>query len=384
MEPSNQTWLAAMDLPGSVPDLALPAPGYTLIARSPLRQRESYSLRSFPRYTTGPLKVHELKHNLAWPVPPSERVRALATALRRQGRDAVDIVQLALDHFARSDFRYTLSPPTLGRDPLDQFLFETRAGYCEHFASSLAAVLRLAGVPARLVVGFQGGEWNPVGGYLIVRMSDAHAWTEAWLPQAGWQRVDATAVVAPERIEFGVEGLRELYQAESGDAELTREQMERLLAPEWWQRAYRAAWMRWDAANDAWNRWVMAYGPEKQRRFLRAIGFSTPTWAQAVISMVAAMALLGLLAAGVILGRRERRDRLVVVYQQFCEKLARRGLPRAANEGPLDFQQRVAAKRPDLAGAVSRITAIYTGMRYGSEGDEKLPELKRLVEKFAP
>jgi transglutaminase-like putative cysteine protease len=384
LEPTNQTWLAAMDLPGTVPDLAVARPGHTLAARSPLRQRESYSLRSFPQYVTGALRVDQLKHNLAWPVPPSERVRALATELRRLARNPEEIVELALAHFNEQAFRYTLSPPSLGRDPLDEFLFETRAGYCEHYAHALAALLRLSGVPARLVVGFQGGEWNPVGGYMIVRMSDAHAWTEAWLPQRGWQRVDATAAVAPERIEFGVEGLRELYRAEADQENLSREEMQRLLAPQWWKRALREAWMRWDAVNDAWNRWVMAYGPEKQRRFLRAIGFSTPTWAQAVISMVAASALVGLLAAVFILGRHEPRDRLAAVYRRFCHKLARCGLQRAANEGPLDFQRRVITRRPDLAHPVAQITAIYTGMRYGRDGTEHLPKLKRLVGKFAP
>ncbi len=384
LEPSNKPWLVALDLPAEVPAQAASRPGFVLQAPQPVRQRRQYQLTSYPRYRTGPLTPAQRRHNLAMPRAPSGRVLGLVNRWRQLAREPGDIVQSALTYFRNEEFHYTLTPPRLGAAPLDEFLFSTRAGYCEHYASAFAMLMRLAEIPARVVIGFQGGEWNPAGDYLIVRMSDAHAWAEVWLPGHGWRRVDPTAAVAPERIDLGLDALRDLYLSGTPLRGLTTAAVQQMLAPNWLQHQWRLTRLRWDAVNNAWNRWVMAYGPESQRAFLRLLGFRTPDWTRAVATLLTTLVLLGLVIAALTLKRRNRPDPLVTLYGTFCRKLARRGLVRRPQEGPLHFQQRVIAARPELSGPVTGITGLYTALRYGQEDDAGIDDLARRVRRFSP
>ena len=232
-------------------------------------------VESYPEHRSGPLSSVERRHNQALATPPSARVQTLVDAwVTAAGRPA-DIANAALDHFREQGFTYTLTPPLLGNRPLDEFLFETRRGYCEHYASVFTSLMRLAGIPARLVVGFQGGEWNEAGGYLIVRHSDAHAWSEIWLSEHGWTRVDPTGVIAPERIEFGIEALRQLSASGAEFGRLAPDAVRRLIGGSWWKRAAQQVRLTWDAVNTAWNNWVMAYGPERQRELLAKLGLAS-------------------------------------------------------------------------------------------------------------
>jgi transglutaminase-like putative cysteine protease len=139
-------------------------------------------------------------------LPPGfdPRARALAAQWRRELPDDEAIVRAPLSLF-RNDFFYTLAAPDLGRDSVDDFLFETRRGFCQHFASAYTFLMRAAGIPARVVTGYQGGYFNTLGNYLLVRQSDAHAWSEVWLKGRGWVRVDPTGAVSPQRVELGAQ-----------------------------------------------------------------------------------------------------------------------------------------------------------------------------------
>src|ERR1039457_5975328 len=119
-------------------------------------------------------------------------------------RTGAAIAERALSYFREQGFVYTLEPPLLGRDSVDEFLFGSKSGFCEHYASSFVFLMRAAGVPARVVTGYQGGDINPVDGYMIVRQSDAHAWAEVWLKGRGWVRFDPTAAASPVRVESGI------------------------------------------------------------------------------------------------------------------------------------------------------------------------------------
>jgi hypothetical protein len=306
------------------------------------------------------------------PLHINPRARALAAEWQRRDSKPEAILDAALTLFRTQPFHYTLRPPLL-RHPnaVDQFLFETRRGFCEHYASSFVFLMRAAGIPARVITGYQGGEHNPLGNYFIVRQSDAHAWAEVWLKQHGWIRIDPTAAVAPERVEHG------LYAAVENTDALP------LLA----RRDF--VWIRqlalgWDSLNNAWNEWVLAYGPERQRDFLTALGFAgVGSSALVVVMVITLMGVILLYAAFHMLRQRITTDPVTLVYQRFCSKLARRGLLRKSNEGPLDFTKRAANYCPDVAPQIQRIGQLYAKLRYGHGiGKETTRHLQRLVNRL--
>ncbi len=203
LEPTDRRWLPALDLPFVAPSGARFSADRELIAYDAVVQPREYRVRSSSRYTLGPvLSADERAHALALPDRFDPKTRALAAEWRAQNVEDVGVVRAALDLFHAS-FTYTLNPPPLGRDSIDDFLFATRKGFCEHYASAFVVLMRSAGIPARVVTGYQGGWWSESGGYLLVRNSDAHAWAEVWMAGRGWVRVDPTAAVSPARIELG-------------------------------------------------------------------------------------------------------------------------------------------------------------------------------------
>ena len=206
VEPHNQHWLPALDLPVEAPDAGKPRHGFLVASERAVTRATRYSMTSRQVARTAPLNILESRANLQMATQPSPRTAALLAQWRNLAPRAK--VQAALDYFHDQPFRYTLAPPALQGDRIDKFLFDTRAGYCEHYASAFVSLMRWSGVPARLLAGYQGGEWNSSGGYFTVYQSDAHAWAEVWLPDHGWTRVDPTAAVAPERIEMGAEAIR--------------------------------------------------------------------------------------------------------------------------------------------------------------------------------
>jgi transglutaminase-like putative cysteine protease len=189
LEPSNKPWLVALDRPSTVPKLAFPRSGYLIQGRSLVKKRVRYDMQSQSQRRVGKIIDITRQRSLALPDTTSDRVRQLAASWRQRYANDRDVAQAALRHFNQNEFVYTLEPPLLGQDPVDEFLFETRRGFCEHYATAFATLMRAAGIPSRIVVGYQGGEYNEGGGYMIVRQSDAHSWNEIWLPNDGWVRV---------------------------------------------------------------------------------------------------------------------------------------------------------------------------------------------------
>jgi hypothetical protein len=212
-------------------------------------------------------------------------------------------------------------------------------------------LLRAAGIPARVVTGYQGGEINPRGGYLIVRQSDAHAWAEA-LVDGEWRRYDPTAAVAPSRIQMGLGGALPA----SADVPM----FARLDAG--WLKSIQLAW---DAVNHDWRRQVVGFNYDSQRALLRELKLDrVAPWQY--VALVAAIALAWVaFALGWLTWRRGRRDRAVVHWQALCTRLARAGLPRLAHEGPLAYAERAAARWPSLAGELRALGAAYATLRYG-------------------
>lgn len=382
LEPSNKPWLVALDLPATVPEGARAASGYALERPAPIRERHEYRMRSFLRYHTGALVRAERVHALQLR-GVGGRVRDLAERWRRQAREPAEVVHAALRHFRSEQFVYTLRPLLLGADPVEEFLFETRRGFCEHYASAFVTLMRVAGIPSRVVVGYQGGEFNATGGYFIVRQSDAHAWAEVWLPARGWVRVDPTAAVAPERVELGIDAVRRLTSRGVALGNLPANELIHALALRDWLTS---AWLRTrhygDYLNILWYRYITDYTPRRQQHVLSKLGLEGFSWTTILLLAAAVVAAL-LLAYGVFLLRPARREDLVQrLYRRFCRKLARVGMARAPHEGALLFSERVLRARPELRTTIELVTRRYVRLRYG-RAVVSADELRRLQRDIA-
>jgi len=376
LEPTGQHLLFALDMvQGWTPGLATQAWDYGLRTRRPIHAVLQYEARSYPRYRAGE-ELSAALRNRSLQLPPGRNPRALALArrLRAAATDEPDYVRAVLDVFRAQDFHYTLAPPGLERDSVDDFLFNTRRGFCGHYASAFTMLMRAAGIPARVVGGYQGGDWNPVGGYLIVRQSHAHAWSEIWLSRSGWTRVDPTGAIAPERIERGIE-------ASFPDEDLLPGGLMRD-SEFFWQ-----AGMIWDNVNARWNDWVVQFNRLRQEELLAELGFDDPDWrafaATLGLGLVAAMVLLFAWLAWEF--RPKRSDPAAMSYARFVRLLARRGIELTTGEAPRDFAKRVRRLRPDLGTESLAITELYLRLRYlplPAPGDLRL--LRGLVARFRP
>jgi transglutaminase-like putative cysteine protease len=373
LEPHNKTWLFALDLPGTVPERGFVTDDYLLVSRAPIRNRLRYTLRSHTRLVGG-AGESLLRRESATHLPPdvNPRSRALAGEWRRGTADPEALTLRALAHFGRENFVYTLSPPLLGRHGIDEFLFETQRGFCEHYAAAFVFLMRAAGVPARVVTGYQGGEINPVDGYLVVRQSDAHAWAEIWVEDKGWLRVDPTAAVAPSRIERGIASA-----VPAGDPlpMLVRADLD-------WLRDLR---FRWEALGNAWDQWVLGYNPERQQELLARLGMRNPDWRTMSAVLSVASGAVMLLLVGWSLRQHLARDPVQRAWQRLSRKLGRIGLARQPWEGPLVYADRVAAAQPRLGPEIDAIACDYVTLRYGAgAGRDDLARLRRRIRRLRP
>ncbi len=341
---------------------------------SPINNRMRYEMASFLDYSYGTDENSmALRRTLQLPAGFNPRALELGRTLRGKFSDDRTLVREVLAMFRNQNFFYTLTPPLLGQHSVDEFMFNTRRGFCEHYASAFAVVMRAAGIPARIVTGYLGGEVNELGDYLIVRQADAHAWTEVWFSDVGWVRVDPTAAVSPLRVEAGISAAiprsEPLPVLVRGDFE-----------------ALRQLRFTWDLMANTWNQWVLGYTPERQRRLLIGMGIDDSTWYTLTVIMLALAGFIVVILATLMLRRLKTRTRDPVrkAYSQFCDKLRRRGLPRAANEGPVDYAHRLERVRPDLALPVGAITRLYVMLRYGAEtSTTALEELRQRVRQFS-
>jgi len=371
LEPHNRNWMFALEMPTRIPQTARLTSEYLAISLTPVRSRIRYEMRSSPQFQArSGASPGDLALARRLPRGFNPRARTLAGEWRTSASDDAAIVRLAIDFFRGSRFEYTLEPPKLGANPVDEFLFDTKQGFCEHFASSFVFLMRAAGVPARVVTGYQGGDTNPVDGYMVVRQADAHAWGEVWLADNGWTRVDPTAAAIPVRVELGITAA-----APASAPLLMRTGLD-------WVKSVRN---NWEALTNQWNQWVLGYNPDRQFEMLSRLGMKQPSWESMTVILFWSVAGVLLLVALWLLRGRPREDAVQRAWLRFCDKLARAGLSRASAEGPLDYSSRVARRLPERESAVRAITAIYVDQRYGSEADvESLARLNRLVREFAP
>jgi transglutaminase-like putative cysteine protease len=371
MEPTERNWVFPLDMIATFKGpSAIRTSDNMVLTRNPISELTSFDMQSNTQYEiAGPLPHAMQFSDLRLPEQRNPRSTSLAQQLRAQAGSDEDFIRAVLTKFRKEEFFYTLEPPRLEADSVDDFLFNTKRGFCEHFASAFTMLARAAGIPARVVTGYQGGEFNPLGGYLIVRQSDAHAWSEVWLEGKGWVRVDPTAAVAPERIERGLDAA--MPENEPVPGRLLRQSV--LLS----QLRF-----MWDAANTFWNDQVVEFGSSQQQWLMNWFGIEDADWRSLGTALVAVFVLFFLAMSGYLAWRfrPRRREPVVQIYETLCRKLARRGLARAMHEGPSDYLQRVAGTRPELAAALEEMRALYVSLRYGPNAlPGQISRLKFLV-----
>jgi transglutaminase-like putative cysteine protease len=332
---------------------------YQVVLPRALEQPRTFELVSYPEaVSTGELQAYARGVDLALPRDRNPRTLALAHQLRAGVADDLGYVRATLEYLRTGGFTYTLTPQLLGRNSIDDLLFGTHEGFCGHYASAFVTLMRAGGVPARVVTGYLGGEWNPIGGYLQVRAAEAHAWAEVWLPGRGWTRADPTAVVAPERLTRGD------YSFVAGAAGAA---VRRLHRPQWLNEALLA----WDATNAWWQDKVIGFNFARQLDFTRWLGLGDADW-----QVLAALLGAGLLAWVAWLSWSLRRtlpraksDVLARGWQLVERRLRRAGLARPTQEGILDFSTRISAARPALGPSLLPLARQYLDLRFGPPGD---------------
>jgi transglutaminase-like putative cysteine protease len=355
MEPHQHRWLFMLDWPErwNLPHAALNST-YTLVQQDPLSRPVDIVAASYTRVRSEqPLQPRLRQIDTKSPPNRNPRTVQLARELHGAHPETMDFVQTVLNMIREQPFFYTLTPPKLSDNSVDDFLFDTKRGFCGHYASAFVALARAAGIPARVVTGYHGGTLNPYGDYWIVRQSDAHAWAEVFIDGQGWTRIDPTAAIAPERVERGVT-----------DVASTEES----LASSWQQRTrwFSSLRMRLDAVKAIWRERILDFDQDSQRKLLEFLNIPEPDGQKLVLVLAVGMALVFAWLTWQV--RRElmprSQDATARAYARLCAKLAAIGMPRLQHEGAEAFAIRVARLRPDLAATVTSLCRQYSFLRY--------------------
>ncbi len=360
LQPHNKPWLFALDMPSNIPPDAYVLGDYQLRSRLPVTTLKAYDMSSHLRFRAGvDLKPRDIEPYLRYDTNINPRAIAYAKKLRDAFPDKKALIEQLMGLYNR-EFTYTLEPPLLGNNPVDEFLFDTKQGFCEHYSSSFVFVLRAAGIPARVVTGYQGGEINPITRQLIVRQADAHAWSEVWFDDLGWVRADPTFAVSPLRINRGLsaavgpQGVFDNLAAVEGFGILKQ------------------AVFTWDAINSTWNQWVVGFNQDRQRGVFDKLGIKDADWRTLSIAL-----MIGIFVAGggvglFIIARayRSQRPPVIAAYERFCAKLAKTGLVRAPNEGPQDFLRRIEIERSASYAEARQVIDAYVAARYANVVDD--------------
>lgn len=368
LEPTNLNWLLSLEQPEAYKK---PESGqqYNVNREAMLTTSNkiinviNYTVTSNTNARNEALFAQESYKNRLLPVNKNQKTVALARELfRSSGGDRQRYINTVLAHFHTNDFVYTLNPDLLGPDAMDDFLFNSRRGFCEHYASAFTYLMRAAGIPARVVVGYQGGKMNPLDDYMIVRQSDAHAWSEVWF-NGHWQRIDPTSAVSPERIELGIlnAGL------ENNRLPIILMSNSTLLK----NMAY-----LYDSFQNNWNQWVIGFDHKKQNDLLRSLGLKDATVSNLILLLVLFLSIsVAIISWFLFTHNSVEKDRIQHYYNLFCLKLDRQGLQRRLDEGPVDFENRINKERQlskNTRHDMAFIFKAYRTLHYGNQSNNNL------------
>jgi len=364
LAPHGARWMFALDRPVEAPPGAILARGDYISSVQTIRKPRRYEVVSSAEAAKNELGPIERREALHLPISISPAVRALAQSWTAQNPNPRAIISNALQFFRTQGFRYSLSPGEYSKHDLEEFLFRRRVGFCEHYAASFATLMRLAGIPARVVVGYLGGEYNDLGHFFLVRQSDAHAWCEVWLPDTGWVRVDPTSAVAPERASLDLNSFFERRTA-FGDLGSRPSAFVTKLAQSVLVTKIRLAL---ETLSYEWDTRLLAFDSDVQEVFLGSIGVASQGRFVLVIEiLIIAATLLVTYFGWMQLRTGSRTDRAKALYERFCQKVARLGVRRDPWEGPSDFSLRAAYLLPEESERIRKISNTYIALRYASE-----------------
>ena len=359
LEPTDKRWLYALDIPTAAAEDSYLGHDLQLRTRRAVIKRTRYEMSSYPDYVLISNDPEELEKALQLPGRYHPKTIALAHSWRKQGLNDIEMVQKALSFFNEEPFYYTLLPPVFINDNIDEFIFESREGFCEHYAAAFTVLMRAAGIPTRVVTGYQGGYINPVGDYLIVHQRDAHAWTEVWLGMdQGWVRVDPTSAVSPSRVTDGIESAipETLIRVPLGiyNNSFTRSV---------WERVSNT----FDAINTRWSQWVLGYDRNRQRRILSQIGLNLNRRELMITMIGIVITCFSVIGFGLLTRSKNDTDKVRQYYGKFKKKLSAIGVQVNDHEGPRDLARKAGRIRGDLAERINTITETYIKIRYKNQ-----------------
>ena len=372
---SHQPWVFSLRGASTDDERLLLNTDFILQARRPLNRSIAYQARSHPHslLQAGGLTPLQRRINLHLPEGFDPRSRAFAEELRQQYPRDADLLQALLKHFNRQPFHYTLRPPTLGRHSNDEFLFDSQRGFCAHFAGAMTFVLRAAGIPSRVVAGYQGGELNPRGNHVLVHQFDAHAWVEAWLPEQGWVSVDPTFEVAPERIE---RGLQSALQGEGSFLEGSPLSAVRYRNISWVNNAR----LFWDNANYQWQLRVLGYQSDRQMAFFQR-WLGTADWQRiGLITLGALLACMLPLAWWILRPAYRQASRQQRAWHKLNRRLAGLQLQARTGEGPRAWQQRLNETLPQQRAEIAGFFDVYVQLTYADPAPQQADRLSAQLE----
>jgi protein-glutamine gamma-glutamyltransferase len=376
LEPHQHTWVFTLDWPSewNLQRAALTG-DYTLVQGEPVSRPIDIQATSYTHVRSlAPLGREARSRDTQLPPDSNPRALQLSAQLRSAHPDDMDLVRAVLEMFSKEAFYYTLTPPALGAHSVDDFLFSTRRGFCGHYASAFAVLMRGAGIPARVVTGYQGGTFNRFADYWIVQQNRAHAWVEVWMDGQGWLRIDPTSAIDPARVEAGVN------DAVGADEPL---------ADRWRRHSgwFGDAWLRLDQLRDLWREQIITFNQDSQERLLGKLHIPEPDGEKLVMVLASSLILVFLWLTWQL--RRElqpgSKDRLARTYARLCAKLAAAGVSRFPHEGAEAYAARIARLRPDLAASVTTLCRHYSMLRYARSSSRlTLGQFQAAVRAFRP
>lgn len=340
----------------------------------PLQGISIWKVRSSLDFVAEPVMSEQrFKYLTALPKGYNPQTVSMARNMARNSNGSHELVNQLIGLFSSQEYFYSLQPARLGRDSVDDFLFESKVGFCEHYASAATVLLRAAGIPARIVAGYQGGERNPINGTVIVRQQDAHAWTEYWVAGQGWTRFDPTAAVSPDRVLRGL------------DAALASSEGQGIGQTFYQIGFFKGVRQRLDALNYAWQRAFIGFDYKAQESLLQRWIGEINIRKMLILAIALSTISLTLLAAFTLLrGSRKRLSAEDQLYSDFCQKLAHVGLIRHVTEPPATFALRVAESRPELADETHQITRLYQQIVFQGLRQKSIQnQLAKLVKGFS-
>ncbi len=368
LEPNERNWLFALDYPATTPPDTRLTLDFQLIRRHPVIQLTQYGIVSNPDFTdtpelSGPLRSQALE----LPEGSNPRTRQLVQQWRQETPGDRPFIQRVLQYFNQEPFHYSLNAPYLGAHSVDDFLFDTRTGFCEHYASSFAVMMRMAGIPARIVTGYQGGWFSELGDYLLVRQSDAHAWAEVWLEGSGWTRVDPTAAVSPIRVENG---------------SLSALGTPRHIFDYGWIRGIRNSA---DIVQQRWNDWIIEYGAGQQARLFAPLGLGHMSPSMLVGVLSAAILVFSAIIFPVVMRIRgpASKDPVQKTWQKFLRRLLAAGYEAKPSDGAMEIAVAASRVLPAASGSIHEIADLYTRSRYSAR-PPALARFRQAVKVFRP